>query len=138
MKKTKLIDFSKIGKTIEGYISIAEVAKNVAFDIKRVFWTYYTPESIIRGRHCHHETEMIIIALAGRIVVNLEYIDGSKETFHLETPNVGLYIPTLCWHTMHYSHNAVQLVLASTYYSESDYIRDYSIFKEMIIHEIQQ
>ena len=52
-----------------------------------------------------------------------------KEEFILEKPETGLFIPKLCWHTMQYSHNAVQLVLASTVYSESDYIRDYQKFK---------
>ena len=131
IKRPEIIDFPRIGEAIEGYISIVEVGKNINFEIKRIFWTYFTPESVIRGRHAHLETEMILIAVAGRIIVNTETIDGKKNTFYLESPNQGIYLPTYCWHTMQYSHNAVQMVLTSTLYSETDYIRDYEIFKQI-------
>ena len=42
-----LIEFPKIGKTIEGYISVAE-NDTLPFEVKRVYWTYFTPESIRR------------------------------------------------------------------------------------------
>lgn len=131
IKRPEIIDFPKIGEAIEGYISIGEVGKNINFDIKRVFWTYFTPESVIRGRHAHLETEMILIAVAGRIIVNTETIDGEKDAFYLESPNQGIYLPAYCWHTMQYSHNAVQMVLTSTLYSETDYIRNYETFKQI-------
>jgi hypothetical protein len=72
---------------------------------------------------------MILIALAGRIVVNTEMPDGSINVFVLDKSNEGLFMPKMCWHTMQYSHNAVQLVLASSVYNEDDYIRDYKDFK---------
>lgn len=124
-----LLEFQKVGQPSEGYISIAELASAVPFEVRRIFWTYYTPESIVRGRHAHHETEQVLIAAAGRILLNTELPDGSRHTFVLEHPQQGVYLPPLCWHTMQYSHNAVQLVLASTSYRESDYIRDYPTFK---------
>jgi len=131
MKKPHLIDFSKIGEPTIGYISVMEQEKQIPFEVKRVFWTYYTPESIVRGRHAHYETEQVLIAASGRIIVNTEFADGSIETFRLEKPNTGVYIPPNVWHTMQYSHTAVQLVFASTLYNEEDYIRDYEKFKEV-------
>ncbi|WP_345117122.1 FdtA/QdtA family cupin domain-containing protein [Hymenobacter algoricola] len=103
----------------------------VPFEVKRTFWTYFTPESIVRGRHAHHATEQVLIAVAGRIIVTMELPDGAISTFVLESPHVGVYIPPNAWHTMQYSHTAVQLVFASTPYQESDYIRDYSMFKQV-------
>ncbi len=129
MKLPKIIEFKKIGNPTEGYISIFENGIEMPFEIKRCFWTYYTPEEVIRGRHAHYETEMILIAAAGKIIIHTEMPGDIKEEFILEKPETGLFIPKLCWHTMQYSHNAVQLVLASTVYSESDYIRDYQKFK---------
>ncbi len=126
-----LIEFQKVGQPAEGYIAIAELAFAVPFEVHRIFWTYYTPESIVRGRHAHHVTEQVLIAAAGRIQLNTELPDGSRHTFVLEHPHQGVYLPPRCWHTMQYSHNAVQLVLASTPYRESDYIRDYSTFKDL-------
>jgi hypothetical protein len=131
MKTPYLITFKKIGIPAEGYISIFQNGSDMPFDIKRTFWTYYTPEEVVRGRHAHHETEMILIAAAGRIIVNTEMPGGTTDTFILEKPEHGLYLPKLCWHTMQYSHNAVQLVLASTEYKEKDYIRSYEDFKKL-------
>lgn len=129
--KPYLIEFSKIGSSTIGYISIAELAKSVPFEVKRIFWTYYTPESIVRGRHAHYETQQVLIALTGRIIVTTEMSGGEINTFALEKPEQGVYIPPNVWHTMQYSHTAVQLVLASTEFSESDYIREYQKFKEV-------
>ncbi|MDO7874153.1 FdtA/QdtA family cupin domain-containing protein [Hymenobacter sp. ASUV-10] len=121
-----LIEFPKLGAPEIGYISVAENAGDLLpFAVQRVFWTYYTPESIVRGRHAHHRTAQVLIAATGRITVTTEVAGEPIETFRLENPRVGLYVPPYCWHTMQYSHTAVQLVLASQPYDEADYIRDY-------------
>lgn len=130
INKPHLIRFSKIGESHLGYLSIAEFGHSVPFEIKRVFWAYFTPEDVIRGFHAHHETEMILIAAAGKITVKTEDATGEVMEFQLERPNEGLYLPKLCWHTMQYSHNAVQLVLTSSHYAAEDYIRDYDEFKK--------
>lgn len=131
MKNPYLINFSKIGFPDIGYISVTEQQKLIPFEIQRIFWTYYTPESIVRGRHAHHVTEQVLIAAAGRITVTTETADGDIQIFRLEDPNVGLYVPPHAWHTMQYSHSAVQLVLASAPYNANDYIRDYDEFKQV-------
>jgi dTDP-4-dehydrorhamnose 3,5-epimerase-like enzyme len=131
MSKPYLFDFPKVGAFDVGYISIAEVATGLPFEVKRVFWTYHTPESIVRGRHAHHQTAQILVAVTGRIVVVTELLNEDVQTFVLDRPDLGLYIPPYCWHTMQYSHNAVQMVLASTEYNADDYIRDYAEFKKV-------
>jgi hypothetical protein len=128
-----IINFKKNGESTLGYISIAEEMSQIPFVIKRVFWTYYTPEEVIRGKHAHYETEMVLIAAAGIIKVKTEQIDGSIQEFILDKPDIGLLIPKMCWHTMQYSHNAVQIVIASSLYNESDYIRSYESFKSQQI-----
>lgn len=130
MNKPHLLDFSKLGATDIGFISVAESCATVPFEVKRVFWTYHTPESIVRGRHAHYVTEQVLIAMAGRIVVLTEMPDGDLVTFVLDRPDIGVYIPPNCWHTMQYSQSAVQLALASTTYNGTDYIRDYLTFKQ--------
>lgn len=126
-----LLNLPKIGASDIGYITVVEQQINVPFDIARTFWTYHTPESIVRGRHAHHRTEQVLVALAGRIIVTTEQADGTLETFRLEHPDTGLYVPPNVWHTMQYSHTAVQLVLASTLYNADDYIRDYDQFRRV-------
>lgn len=126
----KIITFPKIGKPAEGYISVAE-KENLPFLIKRIYWTYFTPESIIRGGHAHHYLEQILIAVAGKIIVNTQMPGQETQQFILDSADKGIFIPKYCWHTMQYSHNAVQVCLANMEYQESDYIREYSDFKKL-------
>ena len=54
---------------------------------------------------------------------------NEKKIIELNSPNKGLYIGPGVWHEMHdFSQSSVLLVLASDYYEESDYIRDYEKF----------
>lgn len=121
----------QLGEPDIGYISVSENATPpLPFAVQRTFWTYYTPDNILRGRHAHRATEQVIVAVAGRILVTVEQVDGKLEVFRLESPHVGLYLPPNVWHTMQYSPEAVQLALASQPFSEEDYIRDYQEFKK--------
>ena len=125
-----LLAFSQIGDAGIGYLSVSENAEPpLPFAVQRVFWTYYTPDNILRGRHAHRATEHVLLAVAGRIVVTTEQADGKLEIFRLESPHVGLYVPPNVWHTMQYSPGAVQLALASQPFEEEDYIRDFEEFR---------
>lgn len=126
--KPFIIPFSKIGSSELGYISVVE-GTQLPFPVKRVYWTYFTPEDIRRGRHAHYELEQILIAIGGKIIVTTEMQNGEKSEFILDKPNMGLFLPKMCWHEMQYSHNAVQVCIASGEYEESDYIRIYEEFK---------
>ena len=126
----KIIQFPKIGNSSLGYISVAE-NMTLPFNVKRVYWTYFTPEDVQRGGHAHHDLEQILVAVAGKIIVNTEMPGGLKNTFVLESPNQGVYLPKYSWHIMQYSHNAVQMCIASLVYEENDYIREYKEFKKI-------
>lgn len=131
MSKPYLIEFPKLGDSSIGFISVTEQLRPIPFEVKRTFWTYYTPESIVRGRHAHHLTEQVLVAAAGRITVTTEMSDGTIDVYRLEDPFMGLYVPPNAWHTMQYSHSAVQLVFASQPYDEKDYIREYEQFRKI-------
>ncbi|MDR0811616.1 MAG: FdtA/QdtA family cupin domain-containing protein [Paludibacter sp.] len=129
MNKVPFItEFNQIGSTALGYITVAEGLKNVPFDIKRVYWTYFTPNNVQRGGHSHYELQQVIFAVSGQIWFNTENLDGNKQQFLLDTPNKGLYIPKMTWRDIKFSHSAVLLCLASELYDENDYIRDYQEF----------
>lgn len=131
MRKPYLIEFPKLGAADIGYISVGEGNAVIPFPVQRTFWTYFTPESIVRGRHAHYKTEQILVAVAGRIIVTTETADGEVNTFVLDAPHIGVYVPPNAWHTTQYSSTAVQLVFASTYYAEEDYIRSYEQFRQI-------
>lgn len=130
MEKPRLVDFSKVGSSNLGYLSIAQNS-TLPFEIKRVYWTYFTPDSVVRGHHAHHDLEQMIFAVSGVIEFVLEHVSGDKMNFLLDKPNVGLYIPKMYWRTIKLSHNAVLLCLASLEYDESDYIRSYEAFRAL-------
>ena len=56
--------------------------------------------------------------------------DGqNKETFILDNPSVGIIVDPLMWHDMVWlDEDSVLCVVASDYYNESDYLRDYDEF----------
>ena len=128
-KTPYLINFPKIGSSQLGYISVAE-NENLPFTPKRIYWTYFTPEDVVRGYHAHFELEQILVAVAGKINVEIEMPDGKCFNFVLDNPHMGVFIPKMAWRKMRYSHNAVQMCIASLKYNEMDYIRKYEQFKQ--------
>lgn len=129
--KPYIIEFPKIGVSSLGYISIAEKG-NLPFIPKRIYWTYFTPQGVQRGGHAHFELEQILVALAGSIDLKIEIANGETFEFVLEEPTKGVFLPKRCWRTMQYSHNAVQMCIASLEYEEADYIRNYEEFKNLV------
>jgi dTDP-4-dehydrorhamnose 3,5-epimerase-like enzyme len=128
-KEPTILDFGTIGDTQIGYISVAEFPKNLPFEIKRVFWTYFTPNNVVRGKHAHKELEQILISVTGTIWVSTENVHGEKKEFVLDEPRKGLYVPTFYWNELRFSHNAVLLSLNSQPYNSEEYIRDYQEFR---------
>ena len=132
--KPHLIELDKIGKSEIGFISFLQGnSEEIPFEIKRVFWTYFTPESVIRGGHAHKSTIQAIVAVSGNITFEIQNQKEYKETFVLDSPNKLLVIPTFYWSDIKFSHNAVLLCLASEDYDEFEYIRDYNEFKSLAL-----
>lgn len=128
----KYFVINEIGDSTLGYIAIAEYPGTIPFEIKRVYWTYFTPNNVIRGHHAHKRLEQIIFAVSGIITFSTEDRNGVRQEFVLDSPNKGLYIPPLVWREIKFSHNAVLVCLASMEYSAEDYIRDYDEFRKWI------
>lgn len=127
--KIRKIELPAIGSTELGYISIVENFKNIPFEIKRVYWTYYTPQNVKRGGHAHKSLNQLIVAVSGKIIFNFEELSGIKTQFTLDNPSEGLLIPNMIWREIQFSHNAILLCVSSEEFKESDYIRSYSDFK---------
>ena len=125
-----LISLKSVGNSVEGYITVAEENRNIPFAIKRVYWTYFTPQNVIRGFHAHKELQQLIFAVSGVIKFSIETKTGEKLNFILDKPHVGLYLPPFTWREIQFSHNAVLLCLASMWFDEKDYIRNYDEFKK--------
>ena len=111
-----------------GNLTFIEEKNHLPFRIQRVYWIYDVPGGEFRGSHAFRETEELIIALSGSFDVIL---DNSKKKyqFQLNRSYYGVYVPKMIWREMNnFSTNSIALVIASTRYDISDYIRDYDIF----------
>lgn len=123
----RLIDMKVFGDERGKLISI-EGNRNIPFDIKRVYWIFDTHPEQNRGMHSHKNMEQIIVAMDGACQFVLD--DGyTREKVWLNRPDRGLYIGKNMWREMkHFSYGCKLMVLASDYYDEKEYIRDYNKF----------
>ena len=115
-----------------GMLVALEEYKDIPFEIKRVYYMYDTKKDVHRGFHAHKSLEQILICIHGSCKVLLD--NGTeKKIVSLEKPYEGLYIANNMWREMYdFSEDAVLMVLASEYYKEEDYIRDYNEFLRMV------
>jgi len=115
-------------KDPRGNLSVIEQLKDIPFEIIRTYWIYDVPGGEERWGRAFKEAQEFIVSLSGSFDVILD--DGvNKEVFTLNRSYYGLYIPNGVWRVLdNFSTNAVALVLTSTPYDESDYIRDYKDF----------
>jgi len=122
-----LLEFPKV-PDLRGNLTFIETARHVPFEIKRLFYLYDVPAGGLRGGHAHRTLEQVMICLSGSFEVCLD--DGAKQRIvSLNRPWMGLYIPSMIWDTeTNFEPATVCLVLASDYYDEADYVRDYSEF----------
>ncbi len=109
-------------------LTFIEGGNHIPFDIKRVFYLYDVPGGSERAGHGHKKLEQLIIAMSGSFDLILD--EGTeKKTFHMNRSYYGLYVPSKVWRVINnFSSGAVCMVLASEYYNESDYYRNYNEF----------
>ncbi|MDO5561888.1 MAG: FdtA/QdtA family cupin domain-containing protein [bacterium] len=111
-----------------GSLIACEQNHNIPFDIKRVYYIFNTAPDAVRGKHAHKTLGQILVCISGSCDISTEE-NGRQNTYYLNSPTHGLYISGLVWREMsNFSPDAVLLVLASDYYKESDYIRNYKDF----------
>lgn len=127
LDKCKIVDLPKITDH-RGNLTFIESGRHVPFDIKRTYYLYDVPGGAARAAHGHRNLHQLMISMSGSFDVTLD--DGhEKKVFQLNRSYYGLYIPPMMWRDLdNFSSGAVCMVLASDYYDESDYFRNYNEF----------
>ena len=113
-----------------GKLCFVESDRHVPFPIARVYYLFDVPAGATRAGHAHLGLHQVLIPLSGSFQVRLH--DGESEEVHtLIRPNVGLHVGPMTWRELeNFSSGAVCMVLASAYYDEADYIRNFEDFLE--------
>ncbi|EOG1445737.1 class E lipooligosaccharide biosynthesis 3,4-ketoisomerase WlaRB [Campylobacter jejuni] len=127
MKNYKILKLDAI-KDDRGKLVALESNKEIPFEIKRVYYIFDTDPNFPRGAHVHKNLEQVLIMMSGSCDIILN--DGKNcEKICLNRPDMGLYIGKNMWREMkNFSYGAKLLVLASDFYDEKEYIRNYNEF----------
>jgi hypothetical protein len=127
LAECRIIDLPKIIDP-RGNLTFIEAGRHVPYEIKRVYYLYDVPGGAERGGHAHRALHEFIVAMSGSFDVILD--DGvQKKRFHLNRSYFGLYVHPMIWRELdNFSSGSVCMVLASSFYDESDYYRNYDEF----------
>jgi oxalate decarboxylase/phosphoglucose isomerase-like protein (cupin superfamily) len=131
MNKSKQINLPKFLDP-RGNLSFIEEEMHLPFKIKRIYWIYDVPGGEHRGGHAFRETDELIVSLSGSFEVVLH--DGEKENrYSLNRSYYGVFVPKMMWRMLeNFSTNSLALIIASTEYSERDYIRNFDRFQKLV------
>ena len=113
-----------------GALMFLEGERDIPFPIRRVYWITETDAEMYRGSHAHKLNCQLLYCPYGKIDIILD--DGKeKTTVTLDRPEKGLLLMPGLWREMVWrDKGSILCVLASEYYDESEYIRDYNEFLE--------
>lgn len=129
MYNCALIKFKDISDKY-GHLTAIEGRIDIPFDIKRTYYITRVLEDIRRGFHAHRKLHQVLVCLNGSVKVKTKN-PNDEEEYELCDPSVGLYIGPYVWREMFdFTDGSVLLVLASEYYDEDDYIRNYDFYLE--------
>ena len=133
VKNASIIKLQFFNDFPDGNLVIGEEKKSVPFPIKRFYFiNSLFNKKAIRGLHAHKKLQQIILCINGSFELHLD--DGqTKQKILMNDPYTGVYLRAAVWRVMKkFSSDCVILVVASDYYRESDYIRDYQQFLKYI------
>ena len=121
------INFPPLGDSRGSLIS-SEGSKTIPFDIKRIYFIFDTKSDVARGFHAHKKLQQVAVCVSGKCRRVLDNGNVREEAW-LNSPTKAVFINDMTWREMRdFSSDCVLLVLASEYYDENDYIRDYQDF----------
>lgn len=128
-KLSKIIEVPRIYD--EGILEFGESTRHIPFEIKRFYLIHDVIRNAVRGRHAHKKTDQVIFCIQGSITIILDN-GREKEAITLNKSNQGLMLDAMMWHEMvAFKKNTILLVVASDYFFETDYIRDYSTYLQL-------
>lgn len=128
LSKVTTISLPTYPEPSRGTLTVVESGHSIPFSIARIFYIYGLNKDCERGAHAHRESEQVFIALSG--CFSLSVTDAREtRTYAMKEPSCAVYVPPMIWARLYdFCDDAVCLVLASSPYDPSDYIRDWNEF----------
>jgi len=115
-----------------GNLSIIEHAD---LGIKRTYIISNVPKDGYRGRHAHRDCVQYLYALQGNCDMTIDN-GHERETIRIRPERGLVKVDKMIWHSLYnFSKDCILVVLATRPYNESDYIRDYDEFKDLVENE---
>ena len=126
--KAQVLEFSQKGDE-RGHMVVVEGAKDIPFEIKRIFYIYGSDKNVVRGQHANRKSEFVLINVSGSSKVMVKDGKGNETIYALNRPHTGVYLPSMVWKDMFdFSEDSVLLCLSSEHYDANEYIRNYDEF----------
>lgn len=135
VQRSGYVQLEKIIDDRDGNLCVIEEARDVPFAIRRIYFINHLENSVsVRGKHAHKQLQQAIFCIQGSFSLLLD--DGTvQQAIVMNRDNIGVILGAGLWHEMtDFSPGCVLLVVASDYYDEDDYIRDYDAFLQFIGH----
>lgn len=115
-------------------MSPLELKDLIDFEVKRV---YFISQPIGNtSQHCHLKEKELFVMVAGECTAIIDRGNG-LEDIRLTAPTSAIYVGNYIWHGFKdFTPSAVLMAISSTNYNpnRSDYIEDYSAYKEALVH----
>ena len=131
LNECRIIELPKVNDP-RGNLTFIESGRHLPYELKRVFFLYDVPGGAMRAGHALKQCHQFLIAASGSFDV---VVDNGiyRKRCHLNRSYYGLHIPPLVWREIeNFSSGSVCMVLASAFFDEADYYRDYDQFIEAI------
>lgn len=131
IRGVSIVRFRRVSD-LRGDLLVAELARDVPFEVKRVFFITRVSSQRIRGEHAHKECHQLLVCLQGAVTVAVDN-GQERQRWLLNCSEMGLYIHPMTWAAQYnYSPDAVLAVFASHPYDGNDYIRDYEEYLKQL------
>lgn len=137
IEQCRLIDLPVITDP-RGNLTFIECSRHIPFEIKRVYYLYDVPGGASRAGHGHKKLHQLVIAMSGSFDILID--DGfKKKQFHLNRSYQGLYLCPMMWRDIdNFSGGSVCMVLASDFFDEADYFREYTEFVQAARQDVEK
>lgn len=125
LQRVAWADLSTYSTPVRGSLTVAQSGQGIPFAIARIFYIYGATKDCERGAHAHYDTQQAFVALKGSF--SLDLTDGDRtQNYTFDRPDRVLYVPPMIWARLYdFSQDAICLVLASSLYDPTDYIREW-------------